>query len=179
MIRALRLLPPRRPAALRALLHRHASTTPLLGDGDGAVAPGQIATMRRTFSSEDVAGFARISGDHNPIHGPGTAAARAAGFDGPICHGLLYSSLIGTLFAQRVPGVLYVSQELNFLLPVYPGEEVEVEIEVLQVHRKGFVQFRTALYKDGAERGGGGEGGAERVTVLEGEGKVRLPPATR
>ena len=137
---------------------------PALNDG-GAVLPGQFAFSRRTFSIDDVRDFARVSGDHNPIH-VDAAAAQAAGFDGPICHGILYSSLIGTLFASQVPGVLYVSQELKFLAPVYVEEEVEVEIEVLDV-RKRFCSFQARIFK-GAE-------GAARVKVLDGEGQVRLP----
>lgn len=100
---------------------------------NGVIEVGQRLSMRRTFTQADVLAFADLTGDHNPIHKDASAAV-AAGFEKPLCHGMLYSSLPGTLFARTVPGSVYVSQTLNFKRPVYVDEEVEVVIEVTQAY---------------------------------------------
>ena len=68
----------------------------------GVVAVGQALSIRRSFTQAEVLAFANLTGDHNPIHSD-KAAARAAGFDRPLCHGMLYSTLPSMLFARTVP----------------------------------------------------------------------------
>jgi acyl dehydratase len=71
----------------------------------------------------------RLSGDHNPIHAD-PAAARTAGFERPILHGLCTlgvatRSLLAT-FARGAPEKLK-SLSVRFSRPVYPGETVRTE----------------------------------------------------
>ena len=132
---------------------------------NGVVAVGQMISMRHTFSQSDVLAFANVSGDHNPIHKE-AAAAHTAGFEKPLCHGMLYSSLPGTLFARTVPNSVYVSQTLRFKRPVFVDEEVEVVIQVEQV-RKRFCTFATTILKVGRD--------GEMAVAMEGTAVVRLP----
>ena len=59
-----------------------------------------------------------MSGDMNPIH-LDAGAARAAGFEGPVSHGMLsgaiFSRLFGTVFP--CPGTVYLTQKFRFLKP--------------------------------------------------------------
>ena len=54
---------------------------------------GDTASVEHVFTQEDVAAFARLSGDDNPVH-LDDDAARRMGFSGTIVHGLLAASLI-------------------------------------------------------------------------------------
>ncbi|SDS32459.1 MaoC/PaaZ C-terminal domain-containing protein [Actinoplanes derwentensis] len=91
---------------------------------------GRAEPVTRTvsLSRADVAGYAEVSGDRNPIH-LDDEAARAAGFDSVIAHGMsvvaLVTELAVDLFAggdpARVRGL-----GCRFSSPVRPGEPVEV-----------------------------------------------------
>ena len=97
-----------------------------------ALRPGSRATIEHAFSAEDVAAFARLSGDSNPIH-LDAAAARSAGFDRPVVHGVLVGSLISRLLGTRLPGpgTILLSQELKYRRPVYPGDQIRATVEVI------------------------------------------------
>jgi acyl dehydratase len=123
--------------------------------------PGARASADWSFSLQDVAEFARLSGDDNPIH-LDPSAARAAGFDGPIVHGALVMGLFSRLLGTRLPGpgTIYLGQEIRFTRPVYPGATVTAHVEVVAVREdKPVVSLRTW-----AEAAG--------VTVMEGTATV-------
>lgn len=110
-----------------------------------ALRPGSRATIEHTFSAEDVAAFARLSGDSNPIH-LDAAAARRAGFDRPVVHGVLVGSLISRLLGTRLPGpgTILLSQELKYRRPVYPDDPIRASVEVISVREdKPVVVLRT------------------------------------
>ena len=81
---------------------------------------------------------------------------------------MLYSSLIGTLLATKIPGIIYVSQDMKFKRPVYVGEEIEVVVEVLgPLGRTNlFWNFDTTVNK-----------GEDKVVVLEGKAVSKVPAA--
>lgn len=85
--------------------------------------PGETFTHGFTFSQADVERFAEVTGDVNPVHlDPAYAASTA--FKKPVLHGFLsgsvFSKVFGTVFPG--PGTIYVSQEMSFKRPMYPGE---------------------------------------------------------
>ncbi|WP_084559804.1 type I polyketide synthase [Corynebacterium phocae] len=72
-------------------------------------------------------GFARVTGDFNPIH-TSAAAAALAGFDsGVIVHGM-WTSALGQL-AAAFDGQQVVSWDAQMLSPVLPGASVEYVVE--------------------------------------------------
>ncbi|MEZ4604398.1 MAG: MaoC/PaaZ C-terminal domain-containing protein [Desulfobacterales bacterium] len=73
---------------------------------------GDTFSVSRTFSRADVAQFADISRDDNPVHSS-LSFARAKKFDGCICHGLLVASLLTEIEGGRSDGWL---QACNFHL---------------------------------------------------------------
>ena len=92
---------------------------------------GTRATWTRTITAEDVEGFARISGDRNPLHfDPEFAAATRAG--GLIVHGGLTTALFNALVAEVLPGPgsVFLHQEWDYPAPVYIGDTVTAEVEV-------------------------------------------------
>jgi acyl dehydratase len=129
--------------------------------------PGDTASVVHTFSVEDIAAFARLSGDDNPIH-LDAAAASAAGFDGIIAHGALVIGLFSRLLGTRLPGpgTVYLGQEIRFMRPVYPGSPVTASVEVMSVREdKPVLVLRTWAEAAGA-------------VVMDGQATVLVRPTT-
>ena len=76
--------------------------------------------------------FARISGDHNPLHMDEQYAAKTQ-FGKRVCHGMLLASFFSRLVGMYMPGknALYFSQTLNFQSPCFVGDKVTIEGEVI------------------------------------------------
>ena len=84
---------------------------------------GQSATYERTVTETDIAQFAELSGDHNPVHLDEAFAAKTL-FKGRIAHGMLSAAFISTTVGTKLPGYgsIYVSQNLRFRAPVRIGD---------------------------------------------------------
>ncbi len=93
---------------------------------------GQSAEFGKTISSEDVALFAQITGDFNPVHLDEAAAAKSL-FGGRIAHGMLTAGLISATLAVKLPGSVYLSQTLRFAAPVRIGDTVTARVEVTEL----------------------------------------------
>jgi len=72
----------------------------------------------------------RLSGDYNPLHAD-PEAARAAGYDRPILHGLCAYGMVGRalldLLCQNDPA-RFKRLYLRFTSPVFPGEPLQLQI---------------------------------------------------
>jgi 3-oxoacyl-[acyl-carrier protein] reductase len=95
---------------------------------------GQTETLSRTITSDDVAAFARLSGDYNALHLDDEFAARTE-MAQRVVHGFLHASLLSTLVGTRLPGpgALYVSQSIEFTRPVFIGDRVEARATVERI----------------------------------------------
>jgi 3-oxoacyl-[acyl-carrier protein] reductase len=91
-----------------------------------ALRVGQTERLSRTITADDVAAFARLSGDYNALHLDEEFAARTE-FAQRVVHGFLSASLLSTLVGMKIPGrgALYLSQSIEFARPVYIGDTVE------------------------------------------------------
>lgn len=107
-------------------------TRPAAGRYFESLEPGMTETIMRTVMADDVVGFARLSGDHNPVHLSDHYAARTP-FRQRIAHGLYTASLISAVLGTRLPGpgAVYLSQSLNFRAPVRIGDVVTARVEVV------------------------------------------------
>lgn len=78
---------------------------PIPGARNAAVMPASIepAIAMPPITRETLARFAAASGDGNPLH-LDSAAARAAGFDDVIAHGMLIAAYAGRAIGQWFPG---------------------------------------------------------------------------
>jgi len=92
---------------------------------------GQGATLVRTLTDADIAGFAAVSGDLNPTH-LDDSYARSEGLAGKTAHGMwsgaMVSTMLGTVFPG--PGTVYIEQRMRFLQPAHAGERLEIEVRV-------------------------------------------------
>jgi hypothetical protein len=89
------------------------------------VAPGMFAEVRRVVTAADVAAYAALLGDANPLHLDADFAARTA-WGRPIAHGMLTASFVSTVLGTKLPGpgAIYLSQTLRFKAPVRAGDTV-------------------------------------------------------
>jgi 3-hydroxybutyryl-CoA dehydratase len=93
---------------------------------------GNALTLQRTFTQQDFDRFARISGDNNPIHVDPEFSARTR-FGKTVCHGMMLYATINKALSTHFPGARQLEQELMFPTPTFVGEEVTVQLEVLEV----------------------------------------------
>ncbi|MBF4555090.1 MaoC family dehydratase [Pseudomonas sp. p50] len=98
---------------------------------------GMKASYSQTITDADIKSFAGISGDHNPVHVDSDYAAGSR-FGKRIAHGLMSAGFFSAIFGMRIPGpgCVYVSQNLNFLRPVYIDDTVTAEVVVTKVDQE-------------------------------------------
>ncbi len=114
----------------------------------------------REITSADVADFARLTGDHDPLHEQGESQPAEGGrspFGEPVAHGLLGLGVMAGLSADhpRASTLALVGvTDWSFEHPIYFEDRVQVvtEIETIEPHgrRAGRVTwFRQLLNQDG------------------------------
>jgi oxepin-CoA hydrolase/3-oxo-5,6-dehydrosuberyl-CoA semialdehyde dehydrogenase len=94
----------------------------------------------RRVSEADVAHFAEFTGDTFYAHTDPQAAAANPFFDGIVAHGYLVLSLAAGLFVDPDPGPVlanYGIDDLRFLTPVYPGDELTVTLTCKSITPRG------------------------------------------
>ncbi|XP_020084682.1 uncharacterized protein LOC109707652 isoform X2 [Ananas comosus] len=140
-----------------------ASDAPARVLGVGGVLRGEP----RRFSGADVAAYAAVSGDRNPLHLDAEFARGVAGFErGSVVHGMLVASLFPSLIASHFPGAIYVAQTLSFRQPVYVGDEVVAEVQAiyLKESKKRYIaKFTTKCFTN------------QECLVIDGEATTLLP----
>lgn len=120
---------------------------------------GQRAQRSLTLTNEHVETFARLTGDYNPLHFDADFAGRTK-FKGLVVQGGLTTGLLHALVAMDLPGPgsVFLSQQWKFTAPVYIGDTITAEAEVMSVHAtKPVTQLRIVVKRQTGE------------TVLEGE----------
>lgn len=97
----------------------------------GSAVPERLADRSVTYpTSPDQALIYRLSGDRNPLHADPTFAA-LAGFERPILHGLCTYGVTGRVLLQALcdgDASRFASMEGRFSAPVYPGEDLTVDM---------------------------------------------------
>ena len=111
-------------------------------------------TWTRTFGPEEVEAFALLSGDRNPLHfDPAFAAATRVGR--LVVQGGLTTGLFNALVAMELPGPgsVFLHQEWDYPAPVFVGDTVTAEAEVIDVRSdKPITRLRcVARRQDGTE----------------------------
>lgn len=113
-------------------------------------AVGTRETWTRTFTAREVEAFAEISGDRNPLHFDAAFAARTR-FGRLVVHGGLTTSVFNALVAQRLPGPgsVFLHQEWDYPAPVYVGDTVTAEAEVIEARAdKPITRLRCVARRD-------------------------------
>jgi acyl dehydratase len=130
-----------------------------------SVRVGQVASAKRTFTQSDFDRFAALSGDDNPIHVDPEFSAETK-FGRTVAHGMFLYSVVCSVLGTRLPGpgTLHIEQELMFPTATPAGEEVEIRVEVTEVHpSEGQAELSTLVLRPNGTVG------------LQGHARVRLP----
>ncbi len=87
----------------------------------------------REVTGDDVADFAELTGDHDPLH---TDQGAASPFGEPVAHGLLGLSVLAglsTTFPSVATLALVSIAEWKFEAPIFFGDRVQVHTEVEEI----------------------------------------------
>ncbi len=128
---------------------------------------GDKAMFSKLITEEDVAAFAEITDDRNPLYW-NEEYARKTRFEGRIVPSMLTASLIPALISKDLPGCIPLSHNLRFLEAVRIGDTITVLIQVIAYDgRQRIVTFRTECFNQ------------DRLKVLTGEAMVMLGGAQK
>lgn len=120
---------------------------------------GQKAQRSLQLTPLHVQAYAEITGDYNPLHFDPQFAAGTK-FGKLVVQGGLTTGLLHALVATDLPGpgTVFLSQNWQFTAPVFIGDTITAEAEVLSVHdTKPVAQLKVQVRRQTGE------------TVLEGE----------
>jgi 3-hydroxybutyryl-CoA dehydratase len=95
---------------------------------------GMTASLAKTVTEADIAMFAGVSMDVNPIH-LNEEFAKTTQFGGRIAHGMLSAGFISAVLANKLPGpgTVYMGQTVKFRAPVRIGDTVTATVTVKEV----------------------------------------------
>ena len=114
---------------------------------------GDQRTIVRTITQEDIAAFARVSGDDQPLH-LDEEFARKSRFGGIVAHGMLSGAIFSALLGKHIPGegtILKSMGPLKFWAPIRPGERITYVAQIWDINEKGHMELELyALNTDGA-----------------------------
>jgi 3-hydroxybutyryl-CoA dehydratase len=125
---------------------------------------GKQYTYSQVIDDKLVRNFADVTGDHNPIH-VDEEFAKKTKFGRRIAHGAILFGIISRVLAEKMPGpgTVYLSQLINFKLPVFIDDTVTLEVQIAELLPKNGAKISTVLKKQTGE------------VVADGEATVKLP----
>ena len=109
---------------------------------------GDTASFTKIITEEDVNLFAKISGDHNPVH-LDEAYASTTLFQTRIAHGMLVASLFSTVLGTELPGPgsIYLGQDAKFVKPVKLNDTITATVSVSEIMlEKNRILLETIAY---------------------------------
>ena len=120
---------------------------------------GQRASRSITLTADHVRAYAEMTGDYNPLHFDAEFTSKTK-FGKLVVQGGLTTGLLHVLVAMDLPGpgTVFLSQNWKFTAPVFIGDTITAEAEVVSVHAtKPVTQLKMIITRQDGE------------TVLEGE----------
>jgi 3-hydroxybutyryl-CoA dehydratase len=109
---------------------------------------GEQASFTKTITEADVTTFAGLMGDFNPLH-VDAEYARKSRFGQRVAHGIFTGGLISAVLGNKLPGPgsIYLSQQIEFLEPVYIGDTITARVEVTSWRpEKKIITLKTDAY---------------------------------
>lgn len=97
---------------------------------------GRKASRSLRLTEDHVKAFAEITGDYNPLHFDSEFASQTK-FGKLVVQGGLTTGLLHALVAMDMPGPgsVFLSQDWKFTAPVFIGDTITAEAEILTVHK--------------------------------------------
>jgi acyl dehydratase len=99
-----------------------------------ALKEGQSTTLSFTVTDEDMAAFASLSGDLNPLHCD-PAFSRSRGFLGCVVFAALLMAKVSQLIGMELPGrgSLCNAIEMHFVCPLLVGDPATLEASIIHI----------------------------------------------
>jgi acyl dehydratase len=96
---------------------------------------GQKTSRSKTPTGGHVKAYARLSGDYNPLHFKEEFVEKTR-FGKLVVQGGLTTGLLHALVAMDMPGpgTVFLSQNWKFTVPVFIGDTITAEAEVISIH---------------------------------------------
>lgn len=120
---------------------------------------GQKAVRSITLTAKQVRTYAEMTGDYNPLHFDEDFTSKTK-FGELVVQGGLTTGLLHALVAMDMPGpgTVFLSQNWRFTAPVFIGDTITAEAEILSIHAtKPVTRLKVIVTRQDGE------------TVLEGE----------
>ena len=114
---------------------------------------GQKATRSITLTADHVKTFADLSGDYNPLHFDESFVVKTK-FKKLVVQGGLTTGLLHALVAMDMPGpgTVFLSQNWKFTAPVFIGDTITAEAEVIGKHEtKPVTQLKMKITRQDGE----------------------------
>jgi len=127
---------------------------------------GYEIEFHKTFSTENVLDFSRISEDNNPIHLDEDHASKSI-FGKRVVHGILLVSMFSKIFGTMYPGngAIYLSQTSKFLAPAFIGETIIAKAKLIRFDNDKFQGvFLTECFNKESDK-----------LIFTGEAKILFP----
>ncbi|MHA2433017.1 MAG: acyl-CoA dehydrogenase family protein [Candidatus Thorarchaeota archaeon] len=104
-----------------------------LGKSLDEITIGETAQGKMVVTDEDIAMYAKMSGDYNLLHTDDEYAATTM-FGRRIAHGPIAGALVARVVGTKLPGLgtLAFNMKVNFKAPVYPDDEITATVEVTE-----------------------------------------------
>jgi len=118
---------------------------PSIGKKYREIEVGQHFVDSIVVTDQMVRDFARVTGDSNPMHLDDAFAATTV-FRRRVAHGMLTASLISRCIGIGFPGpgTIYLQQQLKFIRPVFIGDTITVQLEVVEkIEEKKAIRLST------------------------------------
>jgi len=125
--------------------------------------PGTVVEEAVTVDDEVVRRYGEATGDFNPVHFDDTYAAQTP-FGRRIAHGGILFGQFSRILGTRLPGpgTIFLSQRIEFLAPVYVGDAIRCQVQVVELLAKNGAKLTTVAFRGG-------------TIVANGEAVVKLP----
>lgn len=104
-----------------------------------------LQKMQEEFvlTQEDFNRFARLSGDHNPIHVDPEYAASTR-FGATVSHGMLLFTVLRGMIEAHYPGARLKTQDLKFPAPTFTDQPIRVTL-LVEAEQPGRVELVTQI----------------------------------
>ena len=114
---------------------------------------GQRAVRSLTLTANHVRTYAEITGDYNPLHFDEDFTSKTK-FKELVVQGGLTTGLLHALVAMDMPGpgTVFLSQNWKFTAPVFIGDTITAEAEVISMHAtKPVTQLKMRVTRQNGE----------------------------
>lgn len=104
---------------------------------------GDMVTISKTITEQDIEDLLSISGDNNPLH-TDEAFAKRTMFKGRIVHGIIALALVSSALTRMFgPGNVWLSQNIQFKSPIRLNDTLTIKLLVVEIGKTKIYTIKT------------------------------------